>query len=342
VTQSSIEYATASSAGDRAQAVAFYRRMFQTSSRVVDLYEWIIQDSDASGGLSTFLARSDGEVVGAMNLVPVTVRVHGRKLSGCWQQDSIVSKSMRGQGVGRELINRSATAFDIVLAKGTSEAMYGLRKACGFRDAPNANYLVKILDPLRTGPSVKHKAFGAALAAVSLLQRRFRRTTVETRTLNRFDEAFDRLAEEPATGDVRPVKGSRYLNWRYGTCPGREYTIIGSLSRTGVSGGVVVTTRQTAWIVDLLCDHADADSLVSLVRSAVECCRRSGSASVHTFATSQSIRNVLRQEGFVEIPRTPHFTFRGGVPGSEIDEELRPELGWAFHHGDGDIELYDE
>jgi hypothetical protein len=274
-----------------------------------------------------------------MNVVPVSLHVGDKVLKAAWQQDSVVSDSMRGRGIGRELINRSAAGFDMILAKGTSDAMYKLRKACGFQDVANSNYLVKVLSPRRFGPSAKHKAYGSVLAAMSLLKRRPQRASVATRASTQFGPEFDQFRDPMSPSEVRLVKCSRYLNWRYVGCPGRDYRIVETMGRHSSKGAAVVTTRQTAWIVDLLCDYSDTDVLVSLIRASVEACRGAGAASVHTFATSKRVRECLRREGFIEVPHTPRFTYRPAR--AELDPTQLATYDWAFCHGDGDIELYD-
>jgi GNAT superfamily N-acetyltransferase len=338
MTRAQATYGFAVTPSDEEAAREFYRRMFPASARVVELLEWRSRTPQASGGNSTFVARLEGQLVGAMNLVPFELRAGDRVFKAAWQQDSVVSEVMRGQGIGRELINRSAAAYDVVLAKGTSEAMYKLRKSCGFRDVVNSNYLVRVLSPVRFGTSSKHRAYALALGALSLLARRRQQTTLNTQPLDRFGIEFDELADASrGPREIRPIKPSAFLNWRYRECPGRNYKIIGSIGSEGLTGAVVVTQGHMSWIVDLLSDNSDA-TLIALIRASVKSCRANGAASIHTFATSEVARRCLRREGFVEVPRTPQFTYRA-VPA--VDQALQQNLDWLFWHGDGDFELYD-
>lgn len=335
-----VEYGFASTASEEAEATAFYRKTFSPSTRVVDLLEWR-RNAQPTARNASFLARSGGEVVGAMNLVPVDLRVGDRAVKAAWQQDSVVSPELRGRGIGRELINRSATAFEVLLAKGTSDAMYQLRKSCGFRDVVNSNYLVRVLSPARFGTGVKRRIYGVALAAMSLSQRRPQRTSRATRPLDGFGADFDRLARAARpTPEIAPVKDSAYLNWRYLQCPGREYRVIGSTSAEGDTGAAIIRHGSTAWLVDVVCDHSDIDSLVALIRASVADCRAAGAASVNTFATSGRARAALRREGFVEVSRTPRFTYRWTAQRGPFDGADLSSLDWTFWHGDGDIEFY--
>jgi GNAT superfamily N-acetyltransferase len=342
MTETAIEYQLARTADEEAAVAEFYRRMFPKSSRVVDLLEWRKREPLRSGGNSTMVARLNGEIVGAMNLVPVSLRVGSSVFKAVWQQDSMVSPSMRGRGVGRELINRSAADYEVLLAKGTNEGMYKLRKAAGFLDVANSNYLVRVLSPAAFGTDPKHVFYGIALGAMSMVQRRPQRGALGTKVLDSFGDEFDRLAHGARVApEIRQVKDRTYLNWRYRDCPGREYRIVGAGNGDGVAGAAVLTVRKTAWIADLLCDNSDSATVVSLIRASIATCRASGAGSVRVFATSETARRYLKREGFVEVPQTPRFTYRPTTAGGDFEQAVKTGLDWNFSHGDGDIELYD-
>lgn len=352
-TESPIEYSFARTPVEYDDAVRFYRQTLPASARVIELLEWRRRIPQQDLRPLTFLARMDGRVVGAMNVVPQPLLVGANAVRAAWQQDSVVDRSLRGRGIGRELINRSAVGcdVDVVLAKGTSPAMYALRKSCGFRDVARSNCLVKVLAANRFGTSAKHYLYGLALRGISSVQRRPQRTSVQTRKLHEFGPEFDALATSPRRStEVRAAKDSAYLNWRYRGCPGRDYVIVGALDANEAGAAVVnlaLTHRMgpapehSAWLVDILCDHSQTPLVVALIRAGVDQCRAAGAGSVFTFATSERVRTCLQREGFVETRQTPQFTFRVERKDGELERMLHEHLSWSFCHGDGDNELYD-
>jgi GNAT superfamily N-acetyltransferase len=350
-TESPVEYSFARTPVEYDAAVRFYRQMLPASARVIELLEWRRRIPLQELAPMTFVARLDGRVVGAMNVVPQPLVAGGRALKAAWQQDSVVDKSLRGRGIGRELINRSAVGYDVVLAKGTSPPMYALRKSCGFRDVARSNYLVKVLAARHFGNSAKHLLYGLALRGLSIAQRRPQRTSLQTRVLHEFGPEFDGLASSPHRAtEVRAAKDSAYLNWRYRGCPGRDYQIVGAVDANGTAAAVVNVAlthgmgpapAHSAWIVDIVCDASQTSTIVGLVRECVSLCRAAGAGSVFTFATSHRVSNCLQREGFVETRQKPPFTYRVERKDDELERMLHHELSWSFCHGDGDNELYD-
>jgi GNAT superfamily N-acetyltransferase len=333
---STIQYGFVQSAEDERDTLEFYRRMFPKSNRVLELMEWRRSAPAGSGAAKLFIARLGGIIVGAMNIVAVDLQVGSKTVRGVWQQDSVVSPETRGRGVGRQLIDQSGQGYDVLLAKGISDAMYKLRKASGFIDVRDWNYMVRVLSPFRYGTTVKQSAYGVALAGLSFLKRRHLPKLVAA-PINEFGADFDRLASSPiASTEIRPIKNDAYLRWRYGTCPGRSYVCLASASPN--LGAAVVRLGSASWIVDVVCGSGDAATLSGLIGASVERCRAAGAASVHAYVTSAGARDCLSQHGFVHVPSPPRFMYRLG---SNADPSVWQSIaGWNFWHGDGDIELY--
>jgi GNAT superfamily N-acetyltransferase len=348
---SSIEYAFARTPVEYDEAVHFYRRALPAGERVIELMNWRRHHPQPAFAQLTFLARLEGTVVGAINVVPQPLIIGETVVNAAWHADSVVDSAFRGQGIGRELITQSADGYDVVLAKGTSPTMYGLRKSCGYRDVARSNYLVKVLAANRFGRSTKHHLYGLALRGIALKQRRRQPTSLRTQQLEEFGRDFDALSTSPRRrSEVRLAKDSTFLNWRYRACPGRNYVLVGLLGAGQTGAGVVnveLTHRMgpapeyAAWIVDLICDDSQASVIVALIRECVAQCRAAGAGSVFTFATSERVRTCLRREGFVETQQTPQFTYRLGKQNVELERRLRDDLSWSFCHGDCDNELYD-
>lgn len=319
----------------------FYRHHLEAGDRVATLYHWRGHDS-ASGGSRPVGAWSGDELLGTVNVVPLGLLGYGNHWRACWQQDSIVSAAARGKGVGRALVMSALGNWPVVLAKGTSEAMYALRKSAGFIDVPDDTYLLKVLRPFARNGGLKRRLLTPAVYLRGLLAYvRRHRSRLECRLLDSFGPFYDglaaRLKDRPY---LTPFKPASYLNWRYRTCPVRTYEIVEALSGAGPVGAVVlrlpVPQDPDAWLVDVLADPGDDDVMATLLWAAIDTARSLRVPVLRAFASSPSVRVSLRRAGFMNTRSTPHFTFLPGSSGRDIPDAA----AWNFWHGDGDVELY--
>jgi GNAT superfamily N-acetyltransferase len=321
----------------------FYRSTLKEAVRFEKYWPWHKAGPQGIGTEEAFVATFQGRLVGGVGAVAAPVTYAGRRIHASWQQDSIVSPSLRGKGVGRKLVEAAAQDFDVVMAKGTSDAMYRLRKSAGFQDVPRSNYLLKVLKPAR------HVNLGKRwLAEIVLrlwgkmLEGLAARGRVPVTTVDRFDESVDGLASALSVEPVfRLYKSTQYLNWRYLGCPDRKYNILragAADSRGWAVTGIAEGGRGDGWIIDLLCPTNDRACRHSLLCAGVRNLRSSGVTRILAFATLPQARRSLMRLGFVPVPSTPRFTFRQS---SNIPLPVPMEnFLWDFWHGDGDVELY--
>ncbi|MDQ3696455.1 MAG: GNAT family N-acetyltransferase [Gemmatimonadota bacterium] len=327
--------------GDWDAIAAFYSRHQAEAARTIELLCWRDRDVPASGGNHPTLAFDGDALCGIVNSVPLELSLRGERVPACLQQDSLVDPAMRGRGVGKQLVLRAAERAPVILAKATSNAMYGLRKSVGFEDRENANHLVCVLRPF-TAASIKVRGAFVMFWLYALLRRPRIPAGLTVRPLERFDEAVDLLTRRIAAGDeVVPVKSSRYLSWRYQDVPGRAYLLLRADGPEGLRGCAVVRLPSgpggPAWLVDVIVPTDDLPALAALVSASREAARTAGCGVLKTFATSPRVRWVLRRGGFVGLRTTPRFTclVRAPLPGRNLNAAR-----WNFWHGDGDGELY--
>ena len=326
---------------------AFYREHLDHGERLIQLYGWWAANPQESSRVHTFVVKIDGRIAGTLNAIPIELALRQERLAAAWQQNSIVAPSARNTGIGKLLVERAAEDWQVLLAKGTSTPMYRLRKTVGFRDVPNASYLAHFIHPWGLDGSGLRRVAGLVYWAGSQGRVwKFRRRTPGGERAVTVAEVTHLSAElrEAALGTfgaVTLIKQLPYLQWRYGACPGRTYTFIVA-RRAGRCVGLLVlrlprNTHEPAWLVDLRGDPTDRDSVDVLLSAGVERSRAAGAASLRTFATLPAFRARLHRAGFLDLPSTPHFTFRTRDP--ELAAALEAE-DWDFWHGDGDVELY--
>jgi hypothetical protein len=279
-----------------------------------------------------------------VNTVPVALTYKGKTIRVARQQDSVVDPAMRGRGVGKKLVNAGAKDYEMVIAKGTSDVMYVLRKSAGFTDVANSNHLIQVISPFPKGESIRKKAGFLVLYGLCFLKRRSHiKTGLTAKQVTEFNKDFDVLGKNLSNNDeIRLRKDHSYLNWRYFQCPERSYVVFRVEDENKLRGAVVLKASrspgETAWIVDMICDSKDETCINECLNAVFKQAIISRAADIRVFSTSNYIRPVLFKRGFIETNRTPRFTYR-------IEKEdlgFEPEKAeWNFWHGDGDVELYD-
>ncbi|MCD4675635.1 MAG: GNAT family N-acetyltransferase [Desulfobacula sp.] len=321
----------------------FLEKNLNNWMRFISLWRWRQTNYSISGEETAAIAKEKTEVVGCVGIVPASVTFKGSRIRTSWQQDSLVLKTMRGKGVGKKLVIDAAKGWDLVLAKGTSNAMYGLRKFLGYIDVPNSNYLLIVCRPR---PLLKRVREGLLEYFLYLWKIIFLapKTSflIKIKEIYTFDKTFNILAEKLSkVNELKIYKDSAYLNWRYFQCPGKKYTVFKAYDAENMAAIVLnITGKQSdeGWIVDMICHNENKDGAFVLLKKALGFFADQGVFRIWVFTTMPSVRKWFYRFGFVPTGKTPHFTFLRGENG--FNQLKFEKINWNFWHGDGDIELY--
>lgn len=319
--------------------LAYYRSELRSGDRVADVMRWRAASAAASGGNAPALAFLDGTLSGIVNSVPVTLTQSGRRITAAWQGDSFVSKTLRGRGVGKKLVQAASVGATLVLAKGTTPAMYALRKSVGAYDVGNAEYLVRGLgfagsSPLRSVMNGLLDLWGSVRSIGS-------GSRIRAEEATGFSDDFDALeARLSASDEIRVAKPAAFLRWRYEQAPGRRYRVYRVDVAAELRGAFVLREPTApgadAWLIDLIVDPRDQEVVRSLVQGAIGAARKAGAGGMRTFATSARVRAELFRLGFIRTKNSPEFTCWV----RDAANAPNAESAWHVCHGDGDLELY--
>jgi len=305
--------------------LAFMKANLDTWEKFEKLWKWRQEQQEISGGETAAIAKKHGKIVGCVGIVPANLIVRGKPVKASWQQDSLVSR------------------WDLVLAKGTSKAMYGLRKSIGFADVPNSDYLVRVQKPrLRRGELKESLGEYGLYFWKIVLPLPKRGSSINLKEIDAFDQSFDNLAERNSFAAVVCLrKHHQYLNWRYVKCPRKKYDIFKAgdpRTRSAIVLTIAGEQADEGWIVDLVCDQDDKTCAYALLHKAIAYFEQQGVWRIWTFATLPAARMRLRRFGFVPSGRTPRFTYR--MQNKNLHSSDLLKASWNFWHGDGDVELY--
>lgn len=328
---------------DEPAVLAFYQENLKGFKRFFQLWNWRKTSPSNSIKENILIAVDQNQdIKGCLGLVPVSVTVADRIIKGAWQQDSLVSPQARGRGIGKKLVMKGNDSCSVAFAKGTSQAMYGLRKSMGYMDVPHSNLLIRVCR-IRGGHDSILKKVLLFLPGIWATFMPFPRhyTSVRVTEIREFDDSFDELDKTMVKGlTVRPYKGKDYLNCRYTQCPDKNYTVFKAGSKKTL-GAIVLSCSgngcKEGWIVDMICGFNDTSTAYALIYKAVSHFNEQKVSRIWCFATHPEARKWLYGFGFLPTNRSPKFTY------FTKDKELQQKLNrcnWDFWHGDGDIELY--
>lgn len=324
----------------------FYRRAFPTNGRVVELYLWRRDAGDALETPRAFVAWDGQEIVGSLTAFPERLALGGCTIRAAWQGDTFVDPRYRGKGMGRQLSQGASTEWEVSLAKGTSDAMYGLRKKIGYGDIPNSHILALPLRPLAPGLGAAKSAAHAVAFSLGWMRRMVggRWDTADAALSLRWIPQWPSgvttmLAQRRKEGLVIPHRTAPYLTWRYTTCPGKEYEFLVT-DREDREGVLVFSDgdrQHPAWIVDIMARPDDHAVFRQLILAAIQKSSTQGASVLKTFCTDPQVRKHLKGFGFVDTASTPRFTFLARDPALHATLGALP---WHVWHGDSDNELY--
>jgi len=319
----------------------FYEEMLPTGKKVIKSFIWR-SINKAQKGNETFLAKVNNKIIGTINNVPVKLCYKNLLINACWHTDAIVSSKHRGGGIGTELMFKSSSKYDLVLQKGISEDMYYLstNSTVGFKDAPNVNYLFFDLQPFSIKKAlIKKIIYGYYFLVKYYNLKYFIKSNLKTRKISYFYNACDKLIKIISKDELQIQKGSDYLNWRYFKCPLKKYSVIKAYDNNCLRGAIVTTINDQSHvdIVDLICDTNDRDCVQSLIKRLFQEIEFLSINFIFLFATSNNIRRIFQNIGFIKSNRSPRFTFWLKNQKLPISFDVIP---WNFFSGDGDDEVY--
>jgi hypothetical protein len=294
----------------------------------ISLWEWQYLRNPPANQPRIYIAEAGNELVAATSRFPFRMQFGGRTIESFFSFDSMVHPNWRRLGLMERLYGKTFEEMPILFSKGTTSNMYGLLRKQGYRDIVPNSILVRYLSPVRL--LFRKAGFIEELRTVPVgkeLPKGFAPIQV-------FGEDFDRFRERISkrfNGIV--VKNSRFMNWRYGEIPNRNYTCCYRKNMAGEIAAVLVfrINGSSCSVVDISWDPADSGEPGKTIRSLCVFLKEKRIAKVSCWGTYGRLREALRGNGFMDRGETPRFSFRdyGSILGTLID-------GRKFHFVDGD------
>jgi len=135
-------------------------------------------------------------------------------------------------------------------------------------------------------------------------------------------------------------RDAAYLNWKYVSCPHREYGLWEA--RRGEQLVGIAVSRQVeheglrlGWVLDVFADAGDRTAKDALLSAVLDDFRRGGVARAQAFSMNRALGDDLLRRGFFPGPSPMQFCVRSQV----ADEGALHDLErWHVVFGDSDMD----
>ncbi len=339
---------------DYSELMSFRHRMWPNRPDALDEAHWDWQfygnPNNPNSGPEIWVFKDDGRILGQQATIPTSLKV-GEKYYLClWAIDCIVDPCFRNKGIGY-LLSRELTKSAVVsLTLGISDSAYSICKSSKWIDMGGVPRFAKVLD---AKPLVR-KRLGTPIVSgvVSVLMNlHFRlrdaqliknagKSFARIEQIYRFDKQFDEFWERVSQSfSLIARRDSKYLNWKYISQPGMNYTVLQMKQGEGILGYIVLRVRQDdnrriGYIVDLL---AMPDHFAPLIANAVSYFRKEKVVSVMCCIRNKDIEALLEELGFHRREDRTRFMMKANDP--ELEQEaLRMKDEWFVTSGDSDMD----
>ncbi|MFA4905544.1 MAG: GNAT family N-acetyltransferase [Candidatus Margulisiibacteriota bacterium] len=322
-----------------------------------DYLRWLYLENPA-GKAIIMLAKDNNKVIGQVVFLPIKIRFRGKEITGSCAMNVLTDVTHRNKGIFAVLARK---AF-VEMQKSNIKVAYGLPnnyayptwiKRTKFKDIGIIPDLIKILNPEKyVGQKIQNvfmsKIIGLLCRLIFISKRRKLIKQLYLREANRFDAAFDRLWENNSAFQVNGVvRRKEYLNWRYFSCPSREYKVFYCANtKDEVQAYIVLRTvadnnQLVGWIIDIYSSISDMGRVASeiLVSHAIEYFKSHNVDLIRSVVSNKSPGyKALRRNGFWRTPRIfkpwPIKIIMSHLADERIEKDNLDH--WYFTLGDND------
>lgn len=300
---------------------------WQNQKDPLEHYRWKYLDNPH--GSDIIVAESDGQVVGVLNNLHMTIKI-GDDLSGCVLSGDVVTHpDFRGMGIYSKLV-----AFDDKTQQGR---IFGYSESTNpyilqhYKKTPDRthfphpmSYMLRIddVDLFLRSKTTKIKiinSLGFKILKIvngianSLMPQPASDQNVVIKQIHKFDERADTLWDKVKDGyNFIMKKDSQYLNWRYLDLRAGNYVVTQAESNGEVLGFAVLKTTKTAnitegYVSDLLALPGRLDVANALLRNACEYFDKQKINSItHSAISEQPYLKVSEGNGFIHVNAMRH------------------------------------
>jgi predicted N-acetyltransferase YhbS len=326
--------------------------------------------ANKSENLPIWIAEKNNTIVGQIATIPVKLKIGHVTLSAVWGVDLIVLPSCRGEGIGRQLIENVVKDNQCYMAVDMSDTTRRIYDRLGYvqiNPVPVYRKMIKLSSGLvfeylillskkhawvnrlnRMVPQThlsKFLAFllnGAITIQKALRPQIKRNGQIDIHKLTSFGRDIDALwAKVQNQYGIIAGRDQTFLNWRFMENVGSHYEAFGAVKQGETTGYIILRRgqlgqRPLGYIVDMLSDRNDKETMGALLQHAIEVFGDEVEAIECSCAVSE-YQSILHQHGFVKMKESTPYAWC-------IDESIRNQMQelkgeWFITRGDSDWDL---
>jgi hypothetical protein len=303
--------------------------LFKITGIPITIKDWLWKFRDNPFGSFIWVGEHDGQIVGHVAYLPVSMKIGDRTGVGCQTVDVVIHPKFRRRGMFLALQEAERMQAD----KRGVDAIYGFPnnpsghlKVGGARTrARKEPTLVKFLDANKLpsmiiglrGPKILEIAarilLKIFLGIMSLYSRivsppnnNYSFEDIEISTIKSFDDRIDDFWKTVSGHyDVIVIRNKKYLNWRYFEKSNAEYTVLLAEKYGKILGYVALTHKvernsKTGYIVDILASSANALDL--LISKSIEYFKKENVALIRCLMLKNNVcYKILGSCGFIPV-----------------------------------------
>jgi predicted N-acetyltransferase YhbS len=339
----------------------FFRSVFAPEYVPVrkTMFDWITSHNPVADTESYLVVKDNKEVIAHMGRMPVEIMINNSKRKGYFFHDLLVHPECRKKGLGISLTNylhssweNKTGTFSICIWTNEFTNSYYRRRHYYQLNAYSFVKPIKLSSVLSR--KVKNKLILGIIAMLGtclvniyeLFTLMHRHPNLSILRIDRFDERFDKFAEEVAGKfGVIVLRSSRYLNWKYIGKPLADYTVYTAERENKLTGYIVLRTRNNGCarqgiIVDILADPDDKYTIAFLCQAAIDHFKKERVDFINCFLTNKRFIKVFRQYLFIQNRETKPVMI-ANLHKFDAQELITDIDSWFLTFGDSDAEMWD-
>jgi predicted N-acetyltransferase YhbS len=326
--------------------------------------------ANKSENLPIWIAEEGDTIVGQIGTIPVKLKIGHLTLDAVWGVDLIVLPSCRGEGIGRQLIenvvkhNQCYAAVDM---SDTTRRIYDRLGYIQINPVPVHRKMIKLSSGLvfeyLTLLSKKHAwvnrlnrivhqthlskflAFliNRAITIQKALKPQIKKTgQVGIHKLKSFGEEIDALWTKVQNQyGIIARRDQTFLNWRFAENVHSHFEAFKAVRQGEITGYIILRRgqlgqRQMGYIVDMLFDRNDEETMAVLLQHAIEVFGDEVEA-IECACAVREYHSILNQYGFVKMKESIPYAWCVDEPIRKQMKKLKGE--WFITKGDSDWDL---
>jgi hypothetical protein len=320
-------------------------------------WKWMFLESARRLGVPpmVWLFRKPQGIIAHQGALTVSLQVAGARYTTGWFVETFVLEKFRKGPIGTGVIEKARLDLPFNLSLGQTEQMRSIQLRTGWKQIADLQTLMLVLNPSQVfqgkfGNPLVRLAAVAAMNASRRIRRwrgRPRGNAPAIRHLDEFGAAHDQLWNEVSPRyQTTVVRDAAYLNWKYVTQPGQDFTRL-ELTRNGKVCGLAILkfvepagsyAYRRCFLVDFVVDPTRDDDVRWIFEATWQEARNRNFDAVFLYLIHSRLQQLAESYGFLRRDPSRYLLIAAdGVP-EAVQRAALDAQTWFVTQGDSDID----